>query len=269
MKHRNFLVLATACLFHIYGCAPRNVTTTATRSDEAISVHGKLFATIFQQQAAEYRALCFQAFNIARYRLEQLPAATGKPRAIVTDIDETILDNSPYQAMRVLQGKDYEAESWYQWTEKASADTLPGAGSFLKFAASRNLEIFYVTNRGTREKASTIRNLAKFNLPNADAAHVIVRQDTSSKELRRSNIRQTHEIVMLLGDNLADLSNVFDKRPLQGRREATDAVSAEFANRFILLPNTVYGDWESSLYNFKRLTEAQKDSVLRVSLKGY
>ena len=117
-------------------------------------VDGKLFATAYQQRAAEYSALCYQAYNIARLRIDQIKSDKNwKPKAIMTDIDETVLNNSPYQAHQLLQGKDYEAASWNAWTANGNADTVPGALHFLQYASSNGIEIFYVTNRdeiGTR-----------------------------------------------------------------------------------------------------------------------
>lgn len=251
-------------------CSTKHITaTTGDQNNAGISINGKLFATIFQQKAAEYRALCLQAYNIARLRLDQYTPETNKPKAIITDIDETILDNSAYEAHQTLQGKDYDAASWYEWTDKSAADTLPGAASFLQYAASKGVEIFYITNREERERASTIKNLKRFGLPDADDAHFIPRQNTSSKETRRTGIAATHEIVMLLGDNLADFSDLFDKKNMDERLQNTNISSKDFGNRFIVLPNPVYGDWESSLFKFRKLTQQQKDSVIRAEVKGY
>ncbi len=70
--------------------------------------HPVLYATLYQQQAAEYRALCFQAFNLAALQLDmELAANHTDPLAVVVDIDETILDNSPYQAQAIKEGFGY------------------------------------------------------------------------------------------------------------------------------------------------------------------
>jgi 5'-nucleotidase (lipoprotein e(P4) family) len=212
-----------------------------------------------------------QAYNIARLRLDQsLTHTFNKPRAIVTDIDETILDNSAYEAHQTLQGKDYESATWYQWTDRSAADTVPWAPSFLKYAASKGVEIYYITNREEREKNSTLLNLQKFGLPDADNAHLIPRQNTSSKEARRQQVATTHEIILLLGDNLADFSSLFDKKTMEERSQNTNILSEEFGKKFIVLPNPVYGDWESSLYKYNyNLSPQQKDSVIKSMLKTY
>ena len=214
--------------------------------------------------------MCFQAFNIAHLRVDEIiKTQSAKPKAIVTDIDETVLDNSPYEAHQTLQGKDYESASWAQWVSKINADTVPGSLNFLNYAFSKGLEIFYVTNRGESERAVTLKNLQKFNFPNADSAHLFPLQTTSSKEKRRQSILNSHDIVMLMGDNLGDFSYLFDKKNVDERMKNVNSVAGEFGDKFIVLPNPAYGDWESSLFNYKPLTLAQEDSAIRASLITY
>lgn len=254
----------------ISACSPRPVATgNEIVSGKNIVLDGKLFATIFHQKAAEYRALCFQAYNIARLRVDNYKPASKKPKAIIIDIDETILDNSPYEAKQVLQGKDFEPASWSEWVGKAIADTMPGSASFLKYAASKGITIFYITNRDEKEKLATIKNLRTFNLPNADTNHLLARKSTSSKESRRLNVASTHEIMMLIGDNLADFSILFDKVNSTDRLRNTNFSASDFGNRFIVLPNFTYGDWESAMYNYNKYSNAQKDSVMKSVLKSY
>lgn len=255
-----------ACII-LAACGPAKQITTAPQN--TIVVDGKIFTTAFQQRAAEYRALCYQAYNIAYLRLDQsLAKPTTRPRAIVTDIDETVLDNSFYAAQRGLQGKDYEAASWAEFTAKGISDTIPGALNFLRYAASQGVQVFYITNREQHERAGTLSNLQRFGFPNADETHLLTKQGSSGKEPRRQSVASTHEIVLLLGDNLSDFSSLFDKKSVEERFSSTNALAAEFGNRFIVLPNPVYGDWESALYQYNyNLGPAQKDSVLKSWLK--
>ncbi|MEO6151031.1 MAG: HAD family acid phosphatase, partial [Mucilaginibacter sp.] len=114
----------------------------------SIANSGKAWALLYQQRAAEYRAVCFQAYNLARLRLDAALKIRGKkPLAIVTDIDETLLDNSPYDAARAIKNLDFDLPGWKAWTAKGIADTVPGAPSFLKYAASKGVTVFYITNR--------------------------------------------------------------------------------------------------------------------------
>jgi 5'-nucleotidase (lipoprotein e(P4) family) len=260
-----FVLFSASCI------APRVSITNLNSNSSNTIIDGKIFATAWQQRSAEYKALCYQAFNMARFRIEQFNRERSpKPKAIMTDIDETILNNSPYEAHQLLQGKDYDDTSWVDWTSMGVADTLPGALHFLQYASASGIEIFYVTNRGENEREGTLKNLKRFNFPNADNEHLLLKGKSSSKEDRKKMIAETHTIVMLMGDNMNDFSFLFEKKYPDDRAKVADDFAAEFGNRFIVLPNPVYGDWEFSLYHYNyRLSAAQKDSTIRASLLSY
>ncbi len=101
-------------------------------------------ALLWQQNSAEYKALCYQSFNIARRNLENIQSSEGKPYAIITDIDETVLDNSPYNGMQVEKDKDYEKTDWSEWGKLQKAKALPGAVEFFNFADSIEVEVLYI-----------------------------------------------------------------------------------------------------------------------------
>ena len=251
--------------------APPSTPSSPDRVLQSLVVDGKLFTSVYQQTVAEYKALCLHAFTLARLQLDQaLKTGSSKQLAIITDIDETILDNSRYAIHRALQGKDYETLSWSQWIARSEADTIAGAYAFLTYAASRGVEVFYITNRDEKDRNGTQKNLEIYNFPNADARHLIMRQGSSSKEERRAAINSGFEVVLLLGDNLADFSALFDKTPFEEREVVVRKLQQEFGRRFILIPNPVYGDWESALYGYNNnYSTAQKDSILKAAGKSY
>ena len=255
----------------IVACSPTKKTGSIPQGQlPSIAIQGKLFATAFMQRSAEYHALCLQAFNIARLRFDEaLKQSSSKPRAIITDVDETILDNSAEEVNRSLQGISFNPVDWKKWTDMAAADTIPGALGFLKYAATKNVEIFYITNRDENDRAGTLRNLQKFGFPNTDDEHLLVKQTTSGKEARRQQVMADYDVVLLLGDNLSDFSMLFDKKSNEERLQAAKQLSAQFGDRFIVLPNPVYGDWELALYQYKQLSTAQKDSAIKSWLKSY
>jgi len=259
------------CLFTLLGCSSsRNITAPSIQAGSLVP-DGKLWSSLFQQKAAEYKALCFQAYNIARLRLDEaLTIPSSKPKAIITDIDETFLDNSAFPVHQALQGKDYEATAWQEWTAKAAADTIVGALSFFNYAASKNVQVFYITNRDEKDKAGTMQNLRRYNFPFVDNDHVMVRQTTSGKEARRQAVAAQYEIVLLLGDNLSDFSSLFDKKSTAERTETVRQLAGEFGRKFIVLPNANYGGWEDAIYgNSYNLNFPQKDSAIKANLKSY
>jgi 5'-nucleotidase (lipoprotein e(P4) family) len=187
----------------------------------------------------------------------------------VTDIDETLLDNSPFDAMRAVNNAEFDLKGWKTWTAKGIADTVPGAPAFFKYAASKGVTIFYITNRDEDERAGTIKNLQLYALPNTDDAHVLLRQGSSSKESRRQTILKTHNIVLLCGDNLPDFDMLYDNHPAEPNRQAvTEQLRQEFGSRYIIIPNPSYGDFEGAFYNNNyKLSPMQKDSIIKAKLK--
>lgn len=231
----------------------------------------KLYPVLWQQDAAEYRALCYQAFNFAELRLDEiLKKKPGKGNlAIITDLDETILDNSEIAAQTIKEGKEVNYEEWLRWLNKPRIPTVPGAVDFLNYAGKKGVTIFYISNRDTSGLQITLAILQKLKLPNADISHMLFLSNTSSKEPRRQLVMNDHNVVMLLGDNLDDFMQVFEDKPIDERFAETDKAKDEWGKKFIVLPNATYGEWENALFGYKEnLTAQQKTAMLRTLLKG-
>jgi 5'-nucleotidase (lipoprotein e(P4) family) len=227
----------------------------------------KLFPVLWQQHAAEYRALCYQAFNFAACRLNELKLRKKKRYAIITDVDETVLDNSYYEARNLLDNTEFEMSSWKNWTSQASATPVPGALEFLQYAAKKGVRIFYLSNRDTSEVSPTVLNLSRLGFPDADAGHTLFMAKTSSKEERRRNVMKDYSVIMMLGDNLNDFAQVFEKKDNASRKAETDKLKNEWGKSFIVIPNATYGEWENALYEYKRgLAPAEKEKKLEQNL---
>lgn len=230
----------------------------------------KLLNTLWQQNAAEYRALCYQAFNTAKLRLDEIPKKTFRKTkvAIITDLDETILDNSWQQAQQIKDNQPWNTTVWKKWTDLSAATAVPGAVELLQYAKQKGASIFYISNRSVHEVASTVTNLKKLNLPDADTSHCLFLSTTSSKELRRQTVMTQYNVVMLMGDNLADFAKAFEGGSISNRFAATDSVKNAWGDKFIVLPNATYGEWESALYRAgKATTPQEKLNLLRSLLK--
>ena len=241
------IALTSILLFCFNGCIRHDTP------ELQLQPAGQGWGALYQQHAAEYKALCFQAYYLARIRLdERIRESSGKPTAIITDIDETVLDNSPYFARLAKDGKVYSDSSWVEWTAEMRCDTVPGAVHFLSYAAGKGVTIFYVSNRFQQELVPTVRNLEKWKLPDADEEHVLLlNTGNSSKESRRLSIEKDYEVVLYLGDNLGDFSYCFDHLKDKERSERTQEQSCLFGRKFIVLPNYMYGEWEDVLYRDK------------------
>jgi 5'-nucleotidase (lipoprotein e(P4) family) len=230
-----------------------------------------VMAVLWYQTSAEARALQYQAFNLARMILDaDLEADTVRQkRAIVVDVDETILDNSPYEGRMIGINRAYPFE-WAEWIDRAEAKALAGAAEFLNYAVSRGVDVFYITNRTVRDKPATMENLRRQGFPQVTEEHLMVKTDESSKEARRNLVRQSHAIVLLMGDNLGDFADDFQAKSIAGRAEAVDQFRNEFGRKFIVLPNPIYGEWEDAVYGYERgLSESEKNDRRKRHLVKY
>ena len=248
--------------------------TDAQDSLQISSEDLKLYPLLFQQTAAEYRALCYQAFNTARMRLDETlkQHPHEKNLAIITDLDETILDNSEIEAQKIKTGKEINYKDWINWLNKPDLPTVPGGVEFLQYAGSKGVQVFYISNRNVKGLQITLSILQKLQLPDADTSHMLFMSNDYSKESRRQMVMKDYDVVMLLGDNLNDFMKVFESRSINERLSATGSVKNDWGKKFIVLPNPVYGEWENALFNYQdadSLSVKQKINKLKAVLKGF
>ncbi|MEA5006989.1 MAG: 5'-nucleotidase, lipoprotein e(P4) family [Rikenellaceae bacterium] len=245
-------------------------------AQEAVSVKAsvgedlRVYPVLWHQLSPEYMALCYQAFNVAQsnLELELKNQECCEKLAIVTDIDETVLDNSYSEARNIVEGKSYNPKDWTAWIDEASATGVPGALEFLRWAASKGVTVFYISNRTPRDIPATVKNLKNLNFPFADEEHMLFLADGSTKEPRREKVAENYKIVMLLGDNLNDFAACFEVKDNQKRRDAVQELRQEWGRRFIVIPNVIYGEWEKGIYDYKSgLSAEEKESMRRGKLK--
>lgn len=212
---------------------------------EANSQEHLLQALSWYQHSAEMKAIYIQSFNWAGKVLEErMDEDSDLPLAVVLDIDETVLDNSPQTARQFIDGLPFSTEMWDEWCQLARAEPLPGVLEFTRLAASLGVEVFYISNRGIHLLDVTLANLNAAGLPYADSLHVLLKTDTSVKDERRAGVRESHHVVLLIGDNLGDFSGIFDNRVNGSALENVLASRVLFGFEYIILPNPLYGGWE-------------------------
>lgn len=232
-------------------------------------------AVLWQQSSGERRALSYQTFALARMKLDRdlrVNRHLRKPRAVIVDLDETILDNGIYEGMLLKNRVNHNEKDFTDWIDRAEATAVPGALEFLRYAASRGVRVFYITNRNDVQKQGTATNLKKLGFPNVNEKTLLVQTDpkASSKEPRRQSVGAKYRIVLLMGDDLNDFARVFeDSKTVDSRIAAADQFREEFGKQFILLPNAMYGNWELSIYGYKKMSEEEKAAQRKNQLKAY
>lgn len=259
-------ILPFALMLVLAGCNSVPVRETPAAATTA-AAHDNLNAVLWMQASAEYEAAVRGTYAAARTQLDAALADPGwnalpdgeaghgfesLPPAIIVDADETMIDNSPFQARGVRDYQVFAYENWLAWVNERRARALPGALEFAQYAASKNVPIYFVTNRDApAETESTLANLRAIGFPIADdASNVLMRGDARApgreKSQRRRWVAQRHRVVLLLGDNLGDFMD-----GVAVSVEARQALVAKYADRWgtqwFMQPNPTYGSWEAAL----------------------
>ncbi|MBO7145170.1 MAG: 5'-nucleotidase, lipoprotein e(P4) family [Salinivirgaceae bacterium] len=243
-------------------CTPK----TNSQTDGEPMTH-LLLATGWFQQSAEMRACYYQSYTLAKMALkENLQNYKGtKPTAVVLDIDETVLDNSPFEAKLMGDRQNYSDSAWMAWSAREEALALPGAAEFIAYARELGVEVFFISNRILEERDRTLRNLASAGMA-VDSAHLLLydlSKKTSCKDERRSLVSESHEILLFIGDNLGDYTSLFDRRDSRLALHLADSLRDDFGRKFIILPNPMYGEWENAIYDHNyKLPMAEKNRMM-------
>jgi len=245
---RTLAALLTAAALAACG-GPRTALLAPPTTDPAVALSQQnVNAALYQNASAEVVWLFEQGYAHARLKLDaNLREGGTPPPAVIVDVDETVLDNSPYELENILAGRNYTDSTWKVWTARASAKALPGALGFLEYAVSRGCAVFYITNRDASEKGATIANLRSLGFPMADSAHVWTKEGTSDKSERRDRVARDHRVVLLVGDQLTDFSQALKDRGTDLGIPAMYGMGGELSRYFILLPNPLYGYWRDRI----------------------
>lgn len=260
-----------------------------------------LLAINWVQQSGEYQALTYQAYNIAQVAFDNAVQQNITNPAVVIDIDETVLDNSPYQASLIDTNNEFSSNTWNQWVMAEKAQVIPGAVEFINYVNSNGGTVFFISNRdesSTHNSAqndlelATINNLHKLGITGVSEETVLLKgeftkiidgQENQGKQWREQAITKglangiKYNIVMLVGDNLNDFAeleknnNDLRKKFVQTTKNQ-QGIFLQQTNQetikpaYISLPNPMYGYWEYGLYKERNLTPEQKNQHRKKSL---
>lgn len=257
-KFKKMAMQASAALLMALSVISFSGTATITAAKSDIGNQNTM-AVAWYQTSAECKALYLQGYNIARRNLDQdLAQASAQPRAIILDIDETVLDNSPYQAYNALHDEQFP-DHWNDWVNAAKAKPVPGAKDFLNYANQNGVQIYYVSDRSTGQLKATKKNLANQGLPQATDDHILLKgKNDKSKETRRQAIEKNNNVIMFFGDSLTDMND--PKSPsVKDRYQDVMENANQFGSKYIILPCPMYGGWEGALYGGNyNISNAQK-----------
>ena len=250
MKHVARIVILACCL------AVAALSQTAAAGEQAAGGNRNLLisAVAWKQTAAEYRALYYQAFNIARLHLDNAlrdHKPGDKPLAVISDVDDTILSANSYWGHLISMDMDFfDDPVWDKWVEADQFKAMPGAVEFFNYAKEKGVEVFYVTNRdqGENTYALATRNLQTNGFPFVDEEHLIVQRDTSNKEPPQKEIAEKFTVVVMLGDSLNDFQRKYYVKDVDERIKLMEEDKDQYGIKYIVLPNPTDGHWLRAIF---------------------
>ena len=260
MKSRNLLYFCLILCTFI-----NNIYAKGEEFDNSLQAQSML-SVLYAQSSAEYEASNIQTYVNAKSALdkalndvtwtaaiEQKDNFENKPPAIILDIDETVLNNVPFQARSIMDGQSYPT-GWLDWMLEESSDAVAGVSDFLEYSQSKGVKIFYVTNRIAVAEDATRNNLKKLGLPLDTDRDVLLMKDengwTSDKVSRRKLVAKDYRILLLIGDQLGDFLPLDETTlELDGRKALADTYKHMWGSKWFMITNPMYGRWEASIYN--------------------
>ena len=260
------------------GCA-------ATGKTDADPSHDNTDAVIWLQSSTEYAAVAAGVYAAATAALREMAQNASAPTdgmAIVLDVDETVLDNSPYQGQLIFDDANYGRESWDRWVALRAAADVPGVVDFIGNAQSLGFHVVFITNRPCRVRPDstdvcpqiedTRVNLEAVGIdtslttlflrgqqPPTPCRALLTPEEqatgtwsSSDKTSRRECVELDRKIVRLFGDQLGDFT---EEHGAPGRSTAAD-FKEKWGSTWFMLPNPTYGGW-------KPRSAAEKRSLMR------
>ncbi len=232
-------------------------SATIAAQDDAADDSNKnslLWAMAYKQTAAEFYALCHQAYNLARMRIDHALAehhAGDRPLAVITDMDNTILHALSYWGYLINAGKDFFDDAiWDEWLPSNLITAVPGSNDFFNYCERKNVEVFYVTNRnqGERTFEYALAHLRHLKFPYANDKNLFVFRESSDKSPARRKIEETHDVALMLGDNLNDYRRDYYVKDIDERMALMERDRDDWGTKFILIPNPTDGHWVRAIF---------------------
>ena len=240
----------------------------------AAVAHENLNAVVWVQTAVEFRGASLQAYRLAQHQLdvaldeptwtaalEQKGDVSKLPPAVVLDLDETVFDNSPFQARSIAdqlrqrsEGRNavgFDPVAWDAWCAEAQADAIPGAVAFLQYARSKGVTTFFISNRTAPLEEPTRRNLQRLGVDTSGSEDTVLLRNerpewsASDKAARRASVARTHRILLLVGDDLGDF--VAAEGAVADRDARVEPHAALWGTKWIVVSNPMYGSWERAV----------------------
>ncbi|MSP77353.1 MAG: 5-nucleotide phosphatase [Rhodospirillaceae bacterium] len=270
--------MTTKPKFLMLGALAAILSIGAVRAQDATPPSDMLLATLWTQRSVEFKGNALTVYALARYRLDEALAdknwtaapAEQKgdyqnlPPAIILDVDETVLDNSRYQVWMMRANQSFSTKTWNEFCAAQVSTAVPGAVEFTRYADSKGVKVFYVTNRGVETKDDTRKNMEKLGFPMGGNVDTLLMQSEkpdwgSQKGTRRAVIAKDYRILLNFGDNFGDFDDRY-RGSLADRDKAFEENRARWGREWLVIANPTYGSFDTAPFghDFKKSREEQR-----------
>jgi 5'-nucleotidase (lipoprotein e(P4) family) len=186
------------------------------------------------------------------------------PPAVVLDIDETLLDNSLYQVWMLKNNQTFSTKTWNQFCAAQVSLAIPGAVDFTKYADSKGVKVFYISNRDASTEKDTRENMQKLGFPMGGNVDTFMMQNEkpdwgSAKSTRRAVVAKDYRVLLNIGDNFGDFDDRY-RTSLDERAQAFDSDMAYWGKQWLVIANPTYGSFDTAAYghDFKKPLPEQR-----------
>lgn len=234
-----------------WACAPsRNVVPPGPAAAQAAAgARTQTKELRWVRGSAEYRAIVIQTYRAALDAAAR--ASAGKPAgswAVAVDADETILDNSGYEAALQREGRTHTEDDWRAFVRRHDRGAMPGAKELLDGVRALGGRVVVVSNTEEALCGELEKDLDRLELPH-DVLLCSSGPEGERKEERWRRIEEgtaapglgKAEILVWVGDNIQDFPD-----QSQASRDREVGSFADFGVRYFAIPNPIYGSWEKN-----------------------
>ena len=198
------------------------------------------------RDSQEYATIARMVYRFATQAVTQSTRGLApKSWVVVLDLDETTLDNSPYQLERAAYGLQFSAASFTDWSARREAGTIPGVVEFIDAVRKAGGRVAWISNRPAPSEDSTRDNLKKVGLWNDDDRLCVSGDAARTKRVRRTEVFSGSGVcswntpmkpIAFIGDQMGDF-------PEANEGVAGAGTDASFGVMSFILPQPMYGDW--------------------------
>jgi 5'-nucleotidase (lipoprotein e(P4) family) len=258
MSRKNIAALAVAIIALSIGTAQAQTPVP----------HDSLEANLWTQRSVEFKGNALTVFALARIRLDQALADkkwtaapveqkgdfSNLPPAVVLDIDETTLDNSLYQVWAMKTGNVFSLATWNEFCNAKVSRAVPGAAEFTKYAESKGVKVFYISNRAVEVEAATRENMERFGFAMGGNVDTFLMQGEKSdwgskKGTRRAVIVKDYRILLEFGDNFGDFDDRYGSSEAD-RLKFFEENKERWGREWLMIANPTYGSFDAAPFGF-------------------